>query len=670
MKRLILLSVFAALFVSWECGAREKDALPMIGAQFIVEPWQSAEDVDMWFRTMKENGMKVCRIRMFEEYMKNRDGAWDFTCFDTAFDAAAKYGIKVFATLFPRAHGANTLGGFKHPANREHMAAIAEYISSVVQHYRNHPALYGWVLMNEPGTGGILPSNPLTTEMMQAWADGDKPADTWTEGYTSDIFNRQRYLVEHNTWYISWLSEQVRLYDGKSEIHINNHQIFDNVAEYDFPAWRKSLTSLGASAHPSWHFEYFPRERYAMALGANCQIIKSGAGELPFWITELQGGNNTYSGKRAFCPTAEEITQWLWVGIASGAKGIIFWCYNPRTVGEEAGEWAMINNDNTNSDRLDAAREVARCLEENASLFSSARPIDSHINIVYIRESLWAEQQMQLDVSQESAWEGRQKGGVIKSAIGAYEALLSYGINANFREIGEYDWTRKDCRGEVVILANQVAVPTYRMADLRRFVERGGKLIVEGLTGFFDENLTSLNNVGRPLADLFGGVLAEVKATPGDFRMQLPADAPVHLWKGIVSNHNSGKVLSRDEKGAVTSLKHRYGKGEVVWFPSLLSLGARRSGEYAPFASWLKQECGVSVPVFLDECDPEVMMTLMETPGEYVAVLVNKSAAGKSVSLHGVASDGRILFSDKGGKVFKGKVSLPGEGTLVVEWKR
>ena len=31
---------------------------------------------------------------------------------------------------------------------------------------------------------------------------------------------------------------------------------------------------------------------------------------MPFWVTELQGGNNTYSGYKAFCPTKEEITQW------------------------------------------------------------------------------------------------------------------------------------------------------------------------------------------------------------------------------------------------------------------------------------------------------------------------------------------------------------------------
>ena len=45
--------------------------------------------------------MTVCRIRMFESYMLQPDGNWDFTLFDYAFRAADKHGIKVYATFFP-----------------------------------------------------------------------------------------------------------------------------------------------------------------------------------------------------------------------------------------------------------------------------------------------------------------------------------------------------------------------------------------------------------------------------------------------------------------------------------------------------------------------------------------------------------------------------------------
>ena len=48
--------------------------LPQIGAQVFIEPGQSSKDVDDWFRILEENGMPVCRIRMFETHMRKPDG--------------------------------------------------------------------------------------------------------------------------------------------------------------------------------------------------------------------------------------------------------------------------------------------------------------------------------------------------------------------------------------------------------------------------------------------------------------------------------------------------------------------------------------------------------------------------------------------------------------------
>ena len=82
--------------------------------------------------------------------------------------------------------------------------------------------------------------------------------------------------------------------------------------------------------HLSWHFGYFTRAQYPLGISLMADIIRSGAGKNPFWITEMQGGNVTASGREVLCPTAREITQWLWTGIAAGAEGVIFWTLNQR----------------------------------------------------------------------------------------------------------------------------------------------------------------------------------------------------------------------------------------------------------------------------------------------------------------------------------------------------
>ena len=49
------------------------------------------------------------------------------------------------------------------------------------------------------------------------------------------------------------------------------------------------------------------------------------------------------------------------------------------------------------------------------------------------------------------------------------------------------------------LLAHQLALPSRDWPRLSRFVERGGKLIVEGATGYFDEHQVCVMQTGFPL---------------------------------------------------------------------------------------------------------------------------------------------------------------------------
>ena len=424
-------------------------------------------------------------------------------------------------------------------------------------------------------------------------------------------FDKEAFLVDHTTDYLGWLSAQIRQYDPDHELHVNNHQIFDNIAEYDFPAWREHLTSLGASAHASWHFGYFRREQYAVAMSANCHIVRSGAGPIPFWVTELQGGNNTYSARKPFCPTADEITQWMWTSLTTGISGLIFWSLNPRAVGGEAGEWGLVNFQNGPSDRLLAAREVIRTLHTHPEVFGNLEPAASDIALIYLRESLWAEKKVQLGDLDDPTFEGRHQGGVIKSVLGIYEMLLENGIDPQLAEFGEYDWTRPSYKGKTVILANQVCLPSRSWEALRQFVAKGGKLIAEGLTGYYDEDMRCRFQTGFPLEDVFGGCLEESKCTPGDFTLE--GGLPVHLWASTI------------HPGSVTSLHHNYGKGQVFWLPSCIGLGARRAADYGPLAQTLLPELAALPEIRLQQALPGVLVQRFRAGGREGALVVNKS---------------------------------------------
>ena len=74
----ILLSVLQSVF-SAEITI---NSAPVIGGQVIIEKGQSREEIESLFVTLKNNNMDICRIRMFESYMHDGNGNWDFSTFD------------------------------------------------------------------------------------------------------------------------------------------------------------------------------------------------------------------------------------------------------------------------------------------------------------------------------------------------------------------------------------------------------------------------------------------------------------------------------------------------------------------------------------------------------------------------------------------------------------
>jgi beta-galactosidase len=643
-----------------------------IGAQVFIEPGQTAEEIDLWFRTLKENNMTICRIRMFESYMKKTDGTWDFRLFDMAFRAADKYGIKIFGTFFPYTEKTD-IGGFKFARDEAHLQSIAEFIKQLTTHFKQFKSLYGWVLINEPGVGGEAPSSEFTSKKFEEWKQAHPQKEFTDKGFPILVeLTDQAFLVDYNTWFLKWIAGEVRKYDPNCEIHVNNHAMFQNCAEYDFPEWRKFLTSFGGSAHASWHFGYFNRPQYAMAMLANSEIVRSGAGNLPWLMTELQGGNNTYSGGIPMCPTQEEIAQWLWIVTATEGKGSIFWSLNPRSSGIEAGEWALLDFQNKPSDRMKAASEVALTINQNKELIENLKVVESGINVLYVRQSLWAESKMTDGLSK--TFEARSAGAVMKSALGYFEAITQMGINANFKAFEEFDFGKSDYSGSTIILAHQISLPDSYAPVLEDFVKKGGKLIVDGLTAFFDENLHNTMKTGFAFENLFGGNISEFKMVGNIFQVQLDNYAvPAHLWRGYISG-KSGKSAATHE-GETIALRNKLGKGEVIWIPSLIGLGSRMSNDNTALIKLLnaelKQSLAENAPLRFKFPQKDMLMRTLKSGSSYLTVIISKSEKPISLDLDfkGKISDARIVYANKSGKVKGSNILISPEETMVIEWK-
>jgi beta-galactosidase len=646
-----------------------------IGAEIFIEPGQTEKDIYSWFESMQKYGLGLTRIRMFENYMR-KDEVWDFSLFDIAFKAAEKFDIKIYANLFPETEFSD-VGGFKFPRTVEHLTSVANYIEHVVLHFNQFSSLYGWVPINEPGSGALLESD-FTIQQLEIWKR-NKPADSYnSNGFTLLDLSGKQFLVDYNTWFLRWLSEEIRKYDPFRPIHVNNHDIFHNVAEYDFPSWRAFLTSLGGSAHASWHFEYFSRNQFAFAMSANSEILRSGAGPIPWYMTELQGGNNTYSGRKPICPTKEEIAQWLWINIGSGSEGSMFWCLNPRKSGFEAGEWAMLDFNNEATDRLVMASDVSYAIKSHDDFFLDYEVYDSGVSVLYTRESLWIESALQIS---NEPLEGRQIGGVMKSAISYFEALSEMGIHASFNEIREYNFSKENYKGQAIILSHQISIPSKFWTLIEGFVAKGGKLIVDGLTAYYDENAYCILGADFPFSDCFGANVKEFKIVDNLFEMTLEESKQVliaHLWRGNLKLTTAMAIATEDPlhgDGQIYACRNNFEDGSVVWIPSLLGLGSRISGSYAGLCKFLRQELFdiiPQLPISFQTHQPGMLLKILRNESSYVVILINKSGKDHDLLLNNknLSYKKTVFSSDKSRTSISNQIYIKDEETLVVEWIR
>ena len=623
---------------------------PFVGAQVFIEPGQTPAQIDSWFSTLEDSGLSTCRIRMFESYMRTPDG-WDFSLFDSAFESAERHGIGIWCTLFPATEKTD-IGGWKFPYDEAQKKSFAEFISALVGHYKDSPALKGWVLINEPGVHSV-PDTPFVEAARARWKKVHPGAEFKENGYPVLMdLSEARFLSDLNTEFLQWIASEIARHDTAHDIHVNPHAVFELYSQHDFPSYRKFLSSLGGSAHPAWHFGFFDRQDYSLAMMAESEILRSAAGPLPWFMTEIQGGNNTYSGLNALCPTPDEIRQWLWSVIACEGRGAIFWMLNPRSSGIEAGEWAMIDFQGKPTARLEAASEVARTLQASPGLFSSLKEIPSGIDVVYVRESSWAEALM---AKEGDPIEARRPGGVTKSALACWRALSERGMNVGIKAFGEYDFTLDDYSGRTVILSHQIALPDECLPPLKHFVEHGGTLIVEGLTGFFDSDLHCTMNTGFAFADLLGGEISEFILKPSA------------LWRGLYA---AGTPVRYEKYGREKLELLENCDGRIVWLPSSVALEAWGRGNFRWLSNFLARHCNFNPAAtsFLRGYRKGVLMHTLESSEGKVVIAVNKSGRRQCLGVKGLSLHrARVLYSSAGcRRGLFGSLRLGREGVLVL----
>lgn len=426
----------------------------------------------------------------------------------------------------------------------------------------------------------------------------------------------------------------------------------------------------GMSILPGVDLPGLPQRGVEAAISAMCDVTRSAAGKNPFWVTGIQGGSNLYIGKRCFSPEPYEIAQWVWTAVASGAKGIFMQSVNSRRKGAGAGEMSLLNMQGGMTGRSEAVKEIISCLRDNKDLFADARPLASPVTMIYTMETAKAEDTFHRDDLPQDEYEVRHRGGAMKDALAVYQVLMERGIHAEVCEISEYPWDA-DSKGKCVIFAGQLSVPEKYYQPLRLFVKGGGKVIIEGLSFCYNENLDSVFSSEFPLKDVFGGYVEEYNCRPGYYKLRIDGKKKmwVHLFNGIIRNEASGESLR--------ILRNRYGRGSVVWVPSVIGMGAMKAGHHARISKFFAKELAPVVkdfPLLFRRRYTGISHHLMETAGGYITVTTSSKRHRRKVVFDTDLRVARPLFCNevnfRRGKARNRKVKVHAGQTVVAFWKK
>lgn len=431
----------------------------------------------------------------------------------------------------------------------------------------------------------------------------------------------------------------------------------------------REIISWGLSLLPGIDYDGYGRRMYEVVTAARCDMARAAHEGSPFWVTGIQGGGNLFSGTRSFSPTPGEIAQWLWTAVASGADGIFLQSVNSRKEGQGAGEMSLLNMQGGMTGRAEAVRDIIAVLNEYEDIFGNAKPVFSPVTMIYTKESIAAESVFHRDDLESGDYEVRQKGGSSKAAIAIYQVLMERGINPDFREISEYDWERPG-KGRCIVFAGQLSVPTRWYDSIRAFVKSGGKVIVEGLSFSYDENMNSVFSSDFPLVDVFGGYVEEYSCRPGNYRLRIDGKRYwVHLFDGIIHNEASGESLR--------ILRNRYGRGSVTWIPSVIGLGAQRAGHRSRISRFFKKELADiarEMPLRFRRRYPGICCLMLETGDSYVTVVTSNRRHRRRVAFSTeLRIRNRLYWNDVNGKEGKArnrKVKVHAGQTVVALWNK
>jgi beta-galactosidase len=625
-----------------------------LGAEYFLNRTDTEDTVRHHFQLMHEYGLTIARIFIIWDDIERERDQWDLHRYDWIYDAAQESGIKIAATLCAEdPPGWMKLTPFYHhrmnlndPQLRERSAI---YLEKVVGRYRNHPAQGPWLLMNEPGLevnyerttmeafgkwleqryGSVDHLNQRWFQPLQNFSDVQLNPDQWKAGWTDyySFLDWKEFNIDNLCDFLRWIEHQIRALDATHATHINPPGLISNLAAEGADPWKEGtmVDFLGTSIHPAWNFSEYERSEFGLPFAYCLDLLRSASGERPWWVTELQGGPTIYTGGRPMNPTRSETTRWIWDSFGAGSRAVVFWLWNPRVLGNEGGEWGLVNLEGEPSARLESVKEVADALKRLPEL-AQAKAVARRVGILYNPETFLL---IEMDGRTQAAAKRAQEP--LWSLEGTYAALHRSHIPVDFVHLQELKSGAAQ-RYSVLYLPYAYALDDQAVQALRDYVQNGGTLWADGLMAWKNEYGELRPRIPGGMGDVFGADAGDVYPVEKPYSATAANEQGGELWK-LPLILKGGQVLVRDREGKPFAVRHQFGKGQAIYFATALTLAYRRRNN-EQVHQWIVQPAltaNASAPVKLEKGSGQISFRALEGPGKAFAVLSNWGQADTAV---------------------------------------
>jgi len=395
--------------------------------------------------------------------------------------------------------------------------------------------------------------------------------------HVKDIY---RFKVDHNLQRIKEYATTFQQFDrnmpyrGGGEMSLFHPFAWFSV---NMEGVANTLTDFGSfypSMHFSWHYDLtkgeLPRSMYMQAALMN-DLFKggwTGGWESTGGPQQLDGEKNVEHANAYFVDDGE-VMQLFLSQLAAGFRGFGVWCWNVRSAGKEGGEYSLLDRNGQLSPRAIRLGQMAQAMQRYRFELWQARK-EPTVGVLYDweNEATWAAMSIP----------GREnfKMQPVMARIGVTRALMD--ANIPFEYVTPADLLKGlSGRYKVIYLPAQLSLRSDLLPVLTRYVQAGGRLVMDLPGGWYDENTVLMpTGKGSEFSSLFGASLDDFQYAGTNRDILLDKDT----LRGFVMNATplGASVIARYNNGKPAVLENSLGKGTAVLMGFQASLNCFGTG--------------------------------------------------------------------------------------------